>query len=182
MCLQQAAPGNYPACPHQCGGMERIGWREDGRRSGTMANLGLLPGTACCKPTDLLPCKAAPLHRWHAHATAQNRRVQVQRVSNPPSAPSFSPYRIKGRTRPIALVDAHGQPPDQTSLSRSFAAFSVLNQLTHKSSRREFRERSGVLSALWQFARSIRSRGKLVKDRATNLDSFAIRLARDGRQ
>jgi hypothetical protein len=38
------------------------------------------------------------LHRWHAHATAQNERVQVQRVSNASSAPSFSPYRRSVKT------------------------------------------------------------------------------------
>jgi hypothetical protein len=34
---------------------------EDARRQGMMVSLGSLPGAACCKRTDLSPCKAAPL-------------------------------------------------------------------------------------------------------------------------
>jgi hypothetical protein len=78
LCVCSRRLRKLPGVSSSMWGIERIGWREDGRRTRRAEDMV----NYCNVFTPVL------------------------------SAPSFLPYRIKGRTRPIALVHAHGQPPD----------------------------------------------------------------------
>jgi len=62
--LYRFAAGGSRELPSLAASIQRIAKivaHEDRRTSGTMANLGRLPGAACCKLIELPSCKAAPL-------------------------------------------------------------------------------------------------------------------------